>query len=275
MIVERLSDQMWIEIITPERAAELLKLNYNNRNMRPNHVARIAENMSQGTFPFTGDPIRYNDNGLQDGQHRLMACVQSGSSFKTLVIYGLPDSVMAVIDNGVSRNLGDTLRWDGVKNAKVVAGVTRFYWVFLDKGNLNNSSARCLATNVQLREFYAHQDELIQWAAGLGRSLTKSVGMSYVPWSIALMHLRSAGNDPYFIEAFVDSIQSGVGLTKNSPVLVLRNWITKNLATRRKVSHQETLIAIVRTWNDWADNRDRSILRILPNHEVPEVRVMA
>lgn len=43
MIVERLSDQMWIEIITPERAAELLKLNYNNRNMRPNHVARIAE----------------------------------------------------------------------------------------------------------------------------------------------------------------------------------------------------------------------------------------
>jgi hypothetical protein len=97
--------------ITPEMASSLLATNAMNRPVSKSHVARLAGAMTRGEWDVNGTTIKVADTGrLLDGQHRLLACLESGCSFKSLVVYGLEESSFQTIDqNSRSRNISDVL----------------------------------------------------------------------------------------------------------------------------------------------------------------------
>lgn len=69
--------------IGPKEAEELLAHNYDkNRNVRKMWVKALANMMKQGQFiAQNGDVIRVGHDGtLYDGQHRLMAVIESGTT---------------------------------------------------------------------------------------------------------------------------------------------------------------------------------------------------
>lgn len=62
------------EVITPERAAEMLSKNKSNRKINQANVRRIADDMLTGNYKLNGETIKfYADGTLADGQHRLTA----------------------------------------------------------------------------------------------------------------------------------------------------------------------------------------------------------
>jgi hypothetical protein len=113
--------------ITPEIAAWVLETyNIENRPPKPNAIARFSDDMEQEAWRLTGDCLKFsNAHKLRDGQNRLRACVRSGKSFSTHVVFGVPDSAFDRMDRGKPRSGGDVLAIAGFSNAGVLAGAVR------------------------------------------------------------------------------------------------------------------------------------------------------
>ena len=114
-----------IKLYTPQEARNLLE-NHNpkNRPLSRTRVKQYAEEMKNRRWQVNGDAIRFDEYGnLLDGQHRLAACIEAQTVFRSLVIRGLPPEVMTTIDVGKKRTLADTLTLEGVKNAKALSAV--------------------------------------------------------------------------------------------------------------------------------------------------------
>lgn len=95
--------------VTPEIAKQMLSQNKNNRKIMQSVVDRYARDMKNGKWDQNGDTITIDDSGnLTNGQHRLMAVVQSGVAVDMIVIYGIPFS--ATKDIGTPRNIADNIR---------------------------------------------------------------------------------------------------------------------------------------------------------------------
>lgn len=97
--------------ITPELAELFLEDNYEaNRKVRKGWVDQLADMMRKGTFVSeNGQTIVFGEDGkLYDGQHRLMAIVESGCPQKLFVVWVEDgERTYQTIDNGNKRNAGD------------------------------------------------------------------------------------------------------------------------------------------------------------------------
>lgn len=70
--------------------------------------------MAQKAWKMNGEAIKFSNTGrLLDGQHRLLACVESGCSVRTLVIRGLPEDTQETMDAGKSRTMANVLELKG------------------------------------------------------------------------------------------------------------------------------------------------------------------
>lgn len=97
-----------VELITPEKAANYLQRNTNNRPLRKSLVALLAREMQLGRWKLTHQGIAFNCNGtLLDGQHRLAAVVESGTAVRMLVTHGVATEDQLVMDDHAKRSLGD------------------------------------------------------------------------------------------------------------------------------------------------------------------------
>lgn len=106
-----LNQSVTVELITPEMAQELLTANTKNRPASARNLDRIKAAMMAGQFHFTGDAIRIGEDGvLYDGQHRLMAAVATGCTFKSIVIRNLAADALLVIDGGLKRSTQQQLQ---------------------------------------------------------------------------------------------------------------------------------------------------------------------
>lgn len=110
-----------VELITPERATELLKLNTRNRRIRTKHVLNMSRQMERGEWRVTHQPIAISSDGaLLDGQHRLAAVVKCGLPVKMSVAYGVSPDIFGTIDVGAIRDTRDHFG-----NVPVLYGIAR------------------------------------------------------------------------------------------------------------------------------------------------------
>lgn len=103
------------ERITPKKAEQYLAMKKTNRPIDKAHVKALAKMMRDGTFHLTHQGIAFNCDGtLQDGQHRLLAIIESGMYVSMNVSRGLPNKAMDVIDTGKKRTIADALNINGL-----------------------------------------------------------------------------------------------------------------------------------------------------------------
>lgn len=111
-----------VEQIDPDTAARLLEGNHLNREIGPGLVKKMAADMNAGRWLTNGDSIKFDRNGkLVDGQHRLTAVVESGTTLETFVCGGLAPEIFATLDVGKKRTLKDAMKIDGVPNYSAAA----------------------------------------------------------------------------------------------------------------------------------------------------------
>jgi hypothetical protein len=110
------------ENITPKLAERMLNANTNNRPLKQGHCERLATDMRDGAWTHCLAPIAfYDDNSLADGQHRLWAIIESGTTQRFRVVRDLPKDAGINIDTGVARTVVDVAHIQGLDTTMSIA----------------------------------------------------------------------------------------------------------------------------------------------------------
>lgn len=258
------------ELVTPEVAEELLKKNPYNRNPRRLRINKYARAMDLGDWGLTGQPIIIDTDGnLMDGQHRLMAVVQTGQSIEFLVVRGVNRELMPLIDRGAARDAADALTWADCQHASMAAAALRQLLVLIGQKSTRDTKELSLITDQEVLDAYSDHESLIAWAAPMAKQVNVAVKISPARYLTAMLWMLVNGCDPDDVQAFTNQLISGADLPEGSPILALRNWGLTSKATNRKVRINEVLIAVIKTWNDVREGRSRKLMKIKPDETVP------
>ncbi len=162
--------QSRIESITPEKATEYLKHNKNNRPVTKSLVNFLARQMPT-SWRVTHQGIAFDKAGnLIDGQHRLMAVVESQATIRLMVTRGADPETMIVVDTHRARTDADALTIAGFED------VTRRKLAtlkFLLRGT--RGAMRRMTRDEQARELQRHDKALRFVAAHVGYSAVTAI----------------------------------------------------------------------------------------------------
>ena len=145
---------------TPELAAELLLLNTRNRPRSVVAVKKCCQELESGEWCATNEGVGISETGiLLDGQHRLMAIVETGITAPLLIVWGLPEKSQEKINCGLRRSLVQRLQWDGCTYSTKAVGAARVI----------ASMANAIVSDAKIKEVYNNLAPELEWAAKISR----------------------------------------------------------------------------------------------------------
>lgn len=266
--------------VSPQEAADVLEhRNPRNRSVRVKVADRYMNSILGMTWMVTGQPIIFDWNGdLLDGQHRLMACRDSGVAIYTLVVTGIDPEVMPAIDKNTPRSTRDTFRWAGKHNPVDYAPIARPLWGLSQGIFMGNSERLHRIDDQQLMELIEPFEDSIVTAIPLASRMYKSRGLSKRNWGVALAWIIHNGADKALVEDFVTSVVIGADLSIDDPRYQFRNWCDRARGLggpKRKLRSDEHVIAVVKAWNYWVTGKTIKQFAVKPTETLPAVEVGA
>lgn len=222
--VDRSQDAVLTELaeLTPSLAAELLKQNDGNRNIKSTKTVQYATDMASGRWAFNGEPVIISRDGkLNDGQHRASAVIESGVSVPVLFVFGVDRETRTTVDQGAARTAGDYLNMDGIAYANNAATAAKFVLAY-ERSDGRNIVARKDITNAEVIE-RVRNDRLMREAAAYAHRHLKSyrhlVSHSVVAscWYIlSQIHADDALR-------YMDQITFGENIRRGDPAFAVRS----------------------------------------------------
>lgn len=246
--------------VTPDTAVAWLEANTHNRDVRQTTVDQIAGEMSAGRWAFNGEPIQFDHNGvLLNGQHRLWAVVQSGTTQQFLVVRGLAPDTQLTMDQGNRRTPKEQLHLSGLAVDNSVAAAIRVYLQW-QTGRFFGDQAK--------RDAKIATTEIVEWAHSHPQSieimrdlLASGVRRLPVRPSISLaVGLRFCEIDREAAQLFLGSLISGADLHSGSPRLALLQRLRRIKDSGTHVTDKEMVGFFVVAWN--AERRGRSMTKL-------------
>ena len=143
--------------ITPSVAKSLLEKNKKNRNASKAVINYYADQMARGQWMLTSQGISLDwDGNLLDGQHRLLAVIQSNVTIKSIITTGCDPETFIVLDSNKIRSKGDIFKIENIKNYNnLSSSITMFFSM---RKNLGDSAfCRTVASKISktdLLDFY-------------------------------------------------------------------------------------------------------------------------
>lgn len=250
-------------LITPELAAQLLERNINNRPAKRRAIGQYARDMQAGDWNPDASDLKFDVEGnLQDGQNRLMACIECGVPFPTLVRTVLDPQARDHVDQGVKRTTADSFRMSGLSDANnIAAAITmreRYERTVREYGGRQTFNPRRVPmTHAEAIEYLAAHPA-IEKMASLSHSMhSVGPGISRSVYIAALSFFAESSEKlaREFVEKFVDGTSSGTG----DPMLALARYLARakspsEVKMRSRNRNQQHLAALVRTWNAWVQS---------------------
>ena len=237
--------------VTPELAAEWLKKNDNNRPLSRAAVETHKRNLIAKNFRTTHQGIALDSKGrLRDGQHRLLAIVESGVAATMLVTEGLSDSDLQAIDDGRKRTAKDILSmaYKEPVSAYTTALAREMY---IGGWHLAEGVKRRLPSRQELVDFFGEHSEAIEYASNKLKLQTSGLRMSFIGAVIAraFTHLSERK-----LSQFARTLVTGMGGEEMELVIRLRNHILRTLrdGARGAVTRDEIYgktQSVLQAWN--------------------------
>lgn len=246
------SESLSVEIVTvtPAMAKKWLTTNEHNRNIKKSKVTVYARQMAAGEWQLTGQTIEFDTTGrLIDGQHRLLAIIESGESIRLLVAKGVRPEAQSVLDTGAARTYGDVLSMQGVENATHVAAIAKRLCKY--ESGFYNDGGNLVPANFEMADVITKHPGIHASASQAAR-LARGV---LTPSVVGMWHCLLTERDPYSAETFFTSLRDGIGLELGSPVLALRNRLDRDRQYGLRVNEAEQGALIVYAWNAFREGR--------------------
>ena len=215
-----------VMFITPELASEMLQRNTNNRDIRTNHVNRIADEMRAGRWSLTHQGIAFNCDGtLIDGQHRLMAIVKSGVPQNMLVVNGASKKSFSDIDTLTApRSAKDAVKVAGINATSVHATTAKCIAVCGSDARL----ARSMVSKAVLLDFMQKHFDAIDFAYKHLCSRGTKRGICQASVLAAVARAYYTANRERLIQ-FCDVLWSGMPSGQDDvAAITLRNHLIEN-----------------------------------------------
>ena len=258
------------QLITPAYAAELLKMNTNNRAIRQSKVDALAESMRKGEWELSNDAITISEgNVLLNGQHRLMAVVKSGVPCNFIVYTGAPDSTFDIMDTPSLRKVSDVIQRKGGTNAvrmqATIAAVSR--WIDDYENNwetLFRFDNHARGTRREAITYYEeHKDILTKWLNRAAQIVEKNV---------ALLPTTTLAGFAVFLESKLNHSEEKIatflkelildGMTSNGTILYARKRLLRNKMKLETLKRGDDIRLLVRAWNDFCLGRQVQIIKM-------------
>ena len=230
--------------ITPDVAAKMLANNFaGNRKIRASYVRTLAKAMTDGEFVgLNGQSIVIgaDDGTLYDGQHRLSAIVQSGTTQELLVVYvDNGETAYKTMDAGTPRKAGDFIDAPNKTNVAATAKVM----LCIERGTAplaTTLAARLAAmtnpTRVAIIDFFDANRERVLRIERAAARMVGSIGCgAQTTYAFFISLVEFCGNNDR-LDGFLEDISSPN--CTNATVVALRNAIVRkrlSLGTSTKI----------------------------------------
>ena len=245
--------------ISPSTAKEMLKRNSNNRALNERHCMYLSRQMSDNKWLFDGQPIRFSEGGiLLDGQHRLSAIVDSGTTQKLLVITGIKSEAFKVMDTGKVRSGADCFKISGVEYYADVAACAKMIINQARKRRSNSGDNK--VTNTDLLEWYNDNKIItdhIKRADVLKKQFSNILSRSYIA-SLLFLFAQTSVTDS---EVFISKLCSGLDVGIKSPIYVLRKKLIEDKMNTAKLPAKDKLALIIKAWNFYRVGKEIQVLK--------------
>jgi hypothetical protein len=215
-----------ILLVTPKMANDwLTNRNKLNRPLNQRCVRYLEIVLKEGHWVISHQGIAFGaDGNLYDGQHRLQAIANTGISAKVMVTFNLSREACEVIDRNRTRRPGDNLvMMGGPALGSTKAGWLGAIWdIPLDMRGKSKLEAGHLAT---LAERY---EDGLEAASEAFKSVNLP-GLFRAP--IVAAFIYAYATNPTKVKVMMNQYKDGNDLTKDSPILALRNYASKSRGT--------------------------------------------
>lgn len=269
-------DAPTVMLVTPDMAQDWLD-NRNLHNRRKSNVTarKYVKAIQANRWKCTHEGIAFDRDGfLIDGQHRLMAIVQTGVSLKLFVIPfvdGMDDDTFGVLNSGNRRQAAQMLHFPGSAAAAAAAKILGVIDdSFSDGTHVTGGVCATTAENDEVLDVVGNWPELPLLTAQTSAAYRGSL----VPQSIHLAVLAQASRTPYVgrIESWIDGLVDGVGLgEQDSRRLVNKRFVRSgkefNDAAGRALGYR----LLVKAWNAYALDKPMGRLQASLKEPVHEV----
>ena len=253
-------------LVTPDMASRLLAGNTRNRSVIKTALVTLERAFINGEMVFNGEPIIVADTGrLLDGQHRLLACVNTGISFESNITYGIDESAFETIDRGARRTIGNILGIDGVANPGKVSSALGVVFSLVHYRQISNGGMggnKGGLTSTQARAMLARHQ-------GISASVTAAVRccLYQFPTALAGLHYLCTLSDQRLADEMLDVIENGAA-DMGRPYAVLREHIILTRG-KGKFSRRELVFKTITAFNAEATGAAVKRFQYRPDSEFP------
>jgi hypothetical protein len=283
------SDSSKRMVIQPAIAKRWMEKNDHNRKIVKKHLERLKKVFEAGEFSppgkdqVTGETIKFDKNGqLLDGQHRLVACYETGISFETYVVFGLNPKVFPKIDQGAVRTtahilgIEDPKTGESFKDARTVAAaITAYHGITtaIESGAMPKTVGWTLAQRVEAsdaRKFaLKHKALLIESVTTVrgpeARTVLRPAG------TFAAVYFLLAQKNHNRAREFFNALGAGTGLTASSPIYKLRQLLITSIGDKSRTAPWKVAVTI-KAWNAWLGHKEMRQLRFGESEAFPKPR---
>jgi hypothetical protein len=223
--------------ITPAKAAEYLHKNTNNRPVTQNHVKMLSTAMSAGEWMFNGETIKLSETGvLLDGQHRLLAIIDSNTTQKMAVITNLKDAAFDTLDTGKRRSASDVLAIKGYAYSVSLSATARVLLRLRQRESIARGYREYYSPHAILEEVES-RPQLIADTKFYTTMIGKRLASNTV---LAFSHYMFNALNPEKTNEFFKMLKTGFG-PAYAPPLVLREQLLQARVHKQTLKNEEQL----------------------------------
>lgn len=250
-----------VERITPEIAQAMLTRNVGNRTFKPAAARKYLRAMRTGHFKsLNGEAIVFNwDGGLEDGQHRLTALIDSGLPFMDfLIVRGVAPKSNETMDQGAPRTVADGAAMRGFEDTRVLMAAVRWAWIYEKDwpGGLTHNPD--LSAHELLE--YLQENSHIAYANTEVRREYPRAHRLLMPSVATFVRVATDAVDPELSNEFFRALDTGQLSDASRQISGLRDKLLARSGRSHRMRPADIVVFAARVWNAMRAGRDIRVL---------------
>lgn len=248
--------------VTPQMAQKFLELNEGNRTLSQNRIDSYAYEMKRSNWRLTGESIIFDKSGkLRNGQHRLHACIQSGTPFVTQITEGVESDTFKYMDIGKTRTHADVLSIEGITNPTAMSTMTRAII------NYKNGTHHQMANGYSRGNKFIAPSDTSDFVKKNLRSLEASYTIAFKgkplvsSATLGALHFLFKAKYPAQADEFCSRFIDGVNLTKTSAITILRDKLIDDMKRSRRMDQTERIALMIKAFNFFREGKQIKLLK--------------